>query len=201
MSFDASVAVIGGSVFMVSTSYPVIVALFQLNSSSMLTFNASLIAGGASAEIQNSQASAWGKGNIIPAIVQVHGDLRVLSIEQRDRAEAQMTDIATSYNLPHTSASIEFEHRYPPMAPSEENYDLLALLSQVSEDLGYGKVEAYDPGARGAGDISFVAPLLPGLDGLGVGGRYSHAEGEYMDIDSLVRQTQRAALLIYRLTR
>ena len=87
------------------------------------------------------------------------------------------------------------------MSPSPESRELLAQLSRVSEDLGYGTVEAVDPGSRGAGDISFVAPLLPGLDGLGVGGRNAHAEGEYMEIDSLEMQTQRAALLIYRLTR
>ncbi len=166
-----------------------------------LTFNAALIAGGTTAEMEKSLASAWGKGNIVPAVVHVKGDLRVLSIEQRDRATARMTDIVNNNNLPHTTASIEFEHRYPPMSPSPENHELLAQFSQVSEDLGYGTVEAFDPGARGAGDISFIAPLLPGLDGLGIGGKNAHAVGEYMEIDSLVRQTQRAALLIYRLTR
>jgi glutamate carboxypeptidase len=166
-----------------------------------LTFNVSLIAGGTTAEMQKSQASAWGKSNIVPAIVRVRGDLRVLSLEQLERAKSNMTDIVNSWNLPNTTASIEFSDSYPPMSPTPENYELLAQLSQVSEDLGYGAVDPFDPGARGAGDISFVAPLLPGLDGLGVRGHKSHAEGEHMEIDSLVRQTQRAALLIYRLTR
>ena len=98
-------------------------------------------------------------------------------------------------------ASIEFDHGYPPMSPTPENYALLELLSQISQDLDYGTVEAHDPGARGAGDISFVAPILPGLDGLGVNGKKAHAEGEYMLIDSFVPQAQRTALLIYRLTR
>ena len=52
-----------------------------------------------------------------------------------------------------------------------------------------GQVEAYDPGKRGAGDISFVAQYLDCLDGLGVMGggatrcrricRLAHHEGAY----------------------
>ena len=173
----------------------------HLKGEKYLTFNASMIAGGTTAEMQKSKASSWGKSNIIPAIAYARGDLRVLSLEQRDRAKSNMSSIVNSFNLPHTNASIEYSDSYPPMSPTPENYELLAQLSQVSEDLDYGIVEAFDPGSRGAGDISFVAPLLPGLDGLGVRGHKAHAQGEYLEIDSIVRQTQRAALLIYRLTR
>ena len=60
-------------------------------------------------------------------------------------------------NLPHTSAKVEFQDSYPAMRPTPENYALLEVLSQVSQDLGQPKVEAYDPGKRGAADISFVA--------------------------------------------
>jgi glutamate carboxypeptidase len=78
---------------------------------------------------------------------------------------------------------------------------LLKHLDEVSQDLGFGKIEALDPGERGAGDISYVADLLPGLDGLGATGGNAHARGEYADLESLPRQIKRAALLIYRLTR
>lgn len=166
-----------------------------------LTFNVALVAGGATAEVELTEARAWGKDNIVPARAMAFGDLRVISMEQLERTKANLRQIAGSFNLPHTSASIEFSDSYPPMSPTPENYELLEKLSQVSEALGHGAVEAYDPGSRGAGDVSFVAPYVPGLDGLGVGGGNSHAEDEYMEMDSLERQTQRAAILIYRLTR
>ena len=57
-----------------------------------------------------------------------------------------------------------------------------------------------DPGERGAGDISYIAHLLPGLDGLGATGG-THARGEYADLETLPRQIKRAVVLIYRLTR
>jgi glutamate carboxypeptidase len=62
-------------------------------------------------------------------------------------------------------------------------------------------VDANDPGRRGAGDISFVAPYVSGVGGLGVHGAGSHTEREMVDLSTLSQQIKRAALLIYRLTR
>jgi glutamate carboxypeptidase len=106
-------------------------------------------------------------------------------------------------HLPRTGATLRFDDgAYPPMTPTPGNEALLQVLDGASRDLGLGPVAALDPGKRGAGDIGFVAHLLPGLDGLGSdGGRNSHAPGEYMDLATLTPMAQRAAVLIYRLTR
>jgi glutamate carboxypeptidase len=48
------------------------------------------------------------------------------------------------------------------------NLALLSQLSEVSMALNQGEVKAYDPGKRGAADISFVASHVEGaLGGLG----------------------------------
>jgi len=105
-------------------------------------------------------------------------------------------------SLPGTTATITFEDGLPAMSPNDGNYGLLADLDKVSKDLGFGAIEALDPGERGAGDIAFVADLVPSLDGIGIGGsRASHAKGESAELSSLPMLTKRAALLIYRLTR
>ena len=90
----------------------------------------------------------------------------------------------------------------PPMTPTPGNEALLRELDRASGDLGLGKVAALDPAKRGAGDIGFIAHLLPGLDGLGSGGgENTHAPGESMLLDTMTPMAQRAAILIYRLTR
>jgi glutamate carboxypeptidase len=106
-----------------------------------------------------------------------------------------------SNNLPGTKAEIQFKDSYPAMSPTTGNLALLSILDQVSQDMGFGVVEAYDPGKRGAGDISFVAQYLDCLDGLGVMGQGAHSENEVMDLTTFETMTKRAALLIYRLTR
>lgn len=54
---------------------------------------------------------------------------------------------------------------------------------------------------RGAGDISFVAPYVPGLVGVGILGEGYHAEGETAYLDSFARQAKRDAVLMERLSR
>jgi glutamate carboxypeptidase len=52
---------------------------------------------------------------------------------------------------------------------------------------------------RGAGDIAFAAPYVPGLAGVGALGEGYHAEGETAYLDSLPRQAKRDAILMERL--
>jgi glutamate carboxypeptidase len=172
----------------------------ELHKEKYLTFNPSVIVGGTQAALNGTDGIANGKTNVIPAKVIVTGDLRFISEEQKESARAKMRDIV-AHSLPRTSAKITFEDRYPAMTPNEANYQLLKQLDQVSQDLGAGKMEALDPGERGAGDIAFVSHLIPGLDGIGASGGGAHAPGEFIELDSLPLLTKRAALLIYRLTR
>lgn len=166
-----------------------------------LSFNPALIVGGTTADITGPNASATGKTNVIAAKVFVEGDLRFISEAQKEAARTKMREIVAK-NLPGTSAKITFEDGLPAMFPSEGNYNLLKQMDQASRDLGFGKVEALDPGERGAGDISFISDLVPSLDGIGMGGnRNTHAKGESAAIDSFSMLTKKAAILIYRLTR
>ena len=88
------------------------------------------------------------------------------------------------------------------LGPLQKTASALAELDKLSQDMGLGKVEALDPGDRGAGDIGVISGIVPSLDGLGIaGGGRSHASGEWTELDSMPTLTKRAALLIYRLTR
>jgi len=171
-----------------------------LRNEKYLTFNPSVMAGGTEVKINGGNITTEGKTNVVAAKAIVRGDLRFINEEQKEAARAKMREIVGK-SLPGTSAKITFSDGIPAMAPTTENYALLKQLDAVSQDLGFGRVEALDPGERGAGDISYVANLLPGLDGLGATGRNAHAPGEYTDLDTLPRQIKRTALLIYRLTR
>ena len=174
----------------------------QLHGEKYLTFNPSVILGGSS-DVQINAASsgtAAGKTNVVPNKVLVKGDLRFISEEQKEATRAKMRDIVAKH-LPGTSAKITFEDGIPAMTPVEANYTLLKQYDQVSQDLGFGKIEALDPGERGAGDIAFISHLIPGLDGLGAKGGNSHAPGEWADTASMPTLIKRTAVMLYRLTR
>lgn len=167
-----------------------------------LTYNVGLIAGGATAELDEGKvrATATGKTNIIPAIAVARGDLRTLSEEQTERVRGKMRAIVARH-LPGTDATISFDaDAYPPMAPTAGNRALLDRLNVINRDLGLQEMGALDPLKRGAGDISFVAKDVDGLVGLGTASEGDHAPGETVDLASIDRQAKRAAILMSRLS-
>ena len=167
-----------------------------------LTFNPGVILGGASVTYDTAHLSGTvsGKTNIIAPAAVVPGDLRFITEGQKDSTRAQMRRIVSEH-LPGTTAGITFEDAYPamPMTPGGEH--LIALYDSASRALGYGPVRAQDPATRGAGDVSFVAPYIPGMDGLGALGRGAHTPNEMVNLNSLTMQTERAAVLMERLLR
>ena len=171
-----------------------------LSSEQYLTFNPGVIVGGTDVTYDSAKLSgaASGKTNIIAPHAYAHGDLRFLTPVQLANARARMREIVAK-NLPQTTASISFMDGIPSMEPTPGNYRLLGTLDSVTVALGQGHTEALDPGARGAGDIAYVGQFADALDGLGVGGSRSHTPEETVDLLSIARSTERAAVLINRL--
>lgn len=167
-----------------------------------LTFNPGNILGGTFVDYDKMKSSgtAFGKTNVVAQTAVVHGGLRFISEEQKENARRKMRTIVAN-NLPSTTATITFTDSYPAMGPTTANRELLDELSLVSEALGYGKVAAYDPGKRGAADISFVADYVNGLDGLGSMGTGAHTPQETVNLATFNALIQRTAVFIYRLTR
>ena len=165
-----------------------------------VTCNPALVAGGADGDLTRTGGAVAGKTNVIPQRTIVRGDLRTVSAEQLATAQAKMQAIVRQ-SLPRTSATLTFSEGYPAMAPTPANYALLAQLDQTSRDLGLGEITAFDPRGRGAGDVAFVSPPLPGLDGLGLNGKGEHTRDESSDLSTAPELVKRAAVLLYRLTR
>jgi len=166
-----------------------------------MTFNVGMLLGGADPKADRAgQGSVNGKDNIIPSQALARGEIRALTPEQVSRIKDRMYAIV-SKSLPGTSSEIHFEEGYPPMAPTAGNKRLLKVLNEGSIAAGLPEVGELDPMQRGAGDISFIAPYVDSLSGLGTIGTGAHAVGEYVDLESIPRQAKRAAMLIRRLAR
>ena len=166
-----------------------------------LTFNAGTIQGGTDVtyDPEQNRGTTFGKTNVVPRKLIVHGGMRTISQEQLERAREKMLAIVAD-NLPHTSATIGFEDSYPPMPPTEGNMRLQSVLSDVNVDLGRGPMPALDPSRRGAADVSFAAPYTDALAGLGALGSGGHTPNESLDLSTMSLAIKRAAILILRLT-
>ncbi len=175
----------------------------ELSQDPLLTFNPGVLVAGTEASLDEEQArgTAFGKSNVVAATAEASGDLRAISAEQLASAKAAMTRIASQPGR-RAAARLSFHDSYPPLAPTEGNRRLLALYDQASRELGTGPVEATDPRAAGAADVSFTAGRVEmAIDGIGLMGRDDHTERETADLTTLPTQTVRAAIVIHRLAR
>lgn len=175
----------------------------ELRGEELLTFNPGLVAGSTQVEYQPEplQAKASGKDNIISPIAVASGDLRAITPQQITQTQEKMRRIVAAH-LPQTQAEITFDDGYPPMAPAEGNKRLLGIYDQVSRDLGFGPVSAVNPRRAGAADVSFAADHVEmAIDGLGLLGGDAHTPAEFADLRTFQIQTQRLAVLLYRLGR
>jgi len=162
-----------------------------------LTFNPGIVAGGTIVTEGDtiSNQTAYGKTNVVAQSAVVHGGLRFMNNEQLERARAAMSGIVEDH-LPNTKATITFRDSYPAMEETDANKALLAKLNMVHARLGLEPAKSFPPEKRGAADISFVAPYVTSMDGLGVSGSGAHSSREQMSIASMKDATRRAALLI-----
>ena len=165
-----------------------------------LTFNPGTLLGGTFVDYDSKKSTGivFGKTNVVAQKSIVNGGLRFISEEQKENARKKMREIVKK-NLPQTKATISFTDSYPAMVPSEGNKLLLTILNGVSLSLGHKGVTAYDPGKRGAADISFVADYVDGLDGLGTMGTGAHTPKETVNLKTMNALIQRTAVFIYRL--
>jgi glutamate carboxypeptidase len=167
-----------------------------------LSYNVGLVLGGSTAAMNanGTGGEANGKVNVIPPTALALGDMRTLDNDQTARIQAKMRAIVADH-LPRTGATIAFEEGYPAMGATDASRALLKQLNEVNTTLGYPTMTEMDPLLRGAGDIAFVAPYVPGLVGTGAMGEGAHAEGETVFLDSIPKQAKRMALLMYRLSK
>lgn len=172
----------------------------QLRDEEYLTFNAANIQGGTDVQYDSelNRGSSFGKTNVVPRTAIASGDIRAISVEQLQRVQRRMRNIVADH-LPLTSATIEFDDKYPPMAPTAGNQALADVLSKINQDLGRGPMSILHPLQRGAADISFVAPYSDSLAGMGALGGGGHTPNEVLDLASMSLAIKRAALLMYRL--
>ncbi|STX51272.1 carboxypeptidase G2 [Legionella busanensis] len=171
-----------------------------LSKEQYLTFNPGLIMGGTTIEVNSDGSNlVFGKPNVIAKKAIAEGDIRFLTEQQKESAKKTILSILKQ-NLPGTTAEIIFKDGIPSMTPRKANLKLLTIYSNISSQLGLGKVTALDPGMRGAGDISYIAAKVPyALAGLGPVGSGAHSAKETLNVASLLTQTERIALLMYQL--
>lgn len=126
------------------------------------------------------------------ALLQV--DLRAVTRQTMEEAEAEIRRIAGSSTVPDVRADVAEHGRHWPMEKLERSSLLVDHAKSLAQHLGFA---VDDAATGGASDANTTAGMgVPTLDGLGPVGGNDHSPLEYLDLDSIVpRVTLLAALL------
>jgi glutamate carboxypeptidase len=122
-------------------------------------------------------------------------DLRAVTREGLEEAEAALRSVCASSTVPDVSCEVVEKARHWPMEKLEASGRLVDHARAIAGQLGFELADAATGGASDANTTSGMG--VPTLDGLGPIGGNDHSPAEYLDVDSIVpRVTLLARLLL-----
>jgi glutamate carboxypeptidase len=133
--------------------------------------------------------------NVVPEHCSLEVDVRAVSREALEAAEAEIRRIAQATLVEDTTVEFEPMARWWPMEKLDRSGRLVEHAQGIARALGF---EIRDAATGGASDANTTAGMgVPSLDGLGPIGGNDHSPAEYLDVESIVpRTTLLAGLLL-----
>ena len=133
--------------------------------------------------------------NVVPDQCTLEVDIRAVTRDALETAEAEVRRIAAATGVPDTTVEFEAMARWWPMEKLAASGRLVDHARAVAHALGF---EVNDAATGGASDANTTAGMgVASLDGLGPIGGNDHSPAEYLEIDSIVpRTTMLAGLLL-----
>jgi len=133
--------------------------------------------------------------NVVPERCSLEIDVRAITREALETAEAEIHRIAEATVVDDTTVEFEPMARWWPMEKLDRSGRLVDHAQAIAQALGF---EVHDTSTGGASDANTTSGMgIPSLDGLGPIGGNDHSPAEYLDVDSIVpRTTMLAGLLL-----
>jgi glutamate carboxypeptidase len=127
-------------------------------------------------------------GNVIPDFARAGFDVRIASIEEARRIEACFQHLSASGQTDGVRVEVRGEINRLPMIPSEATWRLWEQITRIGEGLC---LEMKLISTGGGSDGNFTAALgIPTVDAMGPRGGRAHSADEYLELDSVVPNTQ-----------
>ena len=127
-------------------------------------------------------------GNVIPDFAQAGFDVRIASLEEARRIEASFQGLSASGKADGVRVEVRGEINRMPMVPSQATWRLWEQIARIGEGLG---LEMKLISTGGGSDGNFTAAMgIPTVDAMGPRGGRAHSADEYLELESVVPNTQ-----------
>src|SRR5262245_13441892 len=125
--------------------------------------------------------------NMIPPGAQAQADIRVDRVADYDGVEQKLRERIRTKLLPESEVTLDFEHRRPPLQPTDASRTLAAHAKAIYATIGR-ELSVRDRPTGGGTDAAFAALEAKGpvIEGFGLRGFGSHStNAEYVLMDSI----------------
>lgn len=122
--------------------------------------------------------------NVIPDACSVIVDVRVVKMQDVEKAKSQVYEIANTEFVKGTSCSIKLLNQRPPMEKNEQTQQLFEKLNKVCLDNDLGKLTPIESGGGADSAFTQIAGIST-ICGLGASGNFFHTVKEYADIHTI----------------
>ena len=122
--------------------------------------------------------------NVIPDFCSVVVDIRIVKMEDKEKAKAQVYEIANKSFVEGTTCSIKLLNERPPMEKNQKTLQLFNKLLNVCKKYNLGSLTPVESG--GGADSAFTQLIgIPTVCGFGASGKYCHTVKEYANASSI----------------
>ena len=122
--------------------------------------------------------------NVIPDECSVIVDVRVVTMQDTEKAKENVYKIANTEFVEGTSCAVKLLNERPPMEKNEQTQQLFEKLKKVCHENGLGTLTPIESG--GGSDAAFTQLAgIPTMCGMGGSGEFFHTIKEYIKIDSI----------------
>lgn len=122
--------------------------------------------------------------NVIPNACSVIVDVRLVKMNEKEIAKAQVYEIANKSFVEGTTCSIKLLNERPPMEKNSQTQELFNKLLNICKKYDLGSLTPIESG--GGADCAFTQMIgIPTICGFGASGDYCHTTKEYADAHSI----------------
>ncbi len=122
--------------------------------------------------------------NVIADSCSVSVDVRIVTMEEKDKAKEFVYEIANTEFVKGTSCTVKLLNERPPMEKNDKTMELFEKLKKVCHENDLGTLTPIESG--GGSDAAFTQLAgIPTICGLGGSGEFFHTTKEYINIDSI----------------
>ena len=138
------------------------------------------------------------RSNIVAEKAKAAIDLRVDKLEDGEKMERKLEQIAENKYIDGTESSLTGGMNRPPMKKTDKAEKMYEVFKGIGNDLG---MEIGEQSTGGGSDGNFVSALgVPTIDAFGPVGTNAHSDKEYIEVDTLVSRAKLLAQGILELS-